>query len=105
MLANHINKDALDGNTNYAPSLPSSTPAKKKKKHLWNVQTTPFMSQPWVCVLAAGWGVHTRPLIRTECGRRLSIGPQYRKLYVCIHQPVRFPCREAVFTARYDLNL
>ena len=46
-----------------------------------------------------------RPLIMTECGSCLSICPHYRKLYFPIYQPVRFHCRAAVFTARYELYL
>lgn len=89
MLANHLNEDALDGK--FAPSLRSSTTPPDKKASVERANYAFHVAALGVRLGCRLGRSYHRPLITTECGPRLSIGPQYRKLYVPIqHQPVRF---------------
>jgi hypothetical protein len=81
MLTNHLNQDALDGY--FAPSVPSSiTPAGKKKKRRWNVQTTTSMLQPWVCSSwLRAWRSYHRPLVTTMWVSFVSWSPLQKTVF------------------------
>jgi len=99
MLSNHLNQDALDDN--FAPSLPSSTNNAGKKASLKCANYT-FHVAALVVLLGCRLG---RSFHRPLCASSVNWSRK-EKLYDLIQfQPLRFHCRDAVFTVRYDLNL
>jgi hypothetical protein len=100
MLSNHLNQDALDGN--FAPSLPSSTNTAGKKKH-GEMRKLHFPCCGLGCASwLQAWACIPQTAVRLVC----QLVPSTETLYGLIQfQPLRFHCRDAVFTVRYDLNL